>query len=192
MYLLFKKCIFFFPASHVSLLEGIPILDHSSHPWFPSVPFARIIRIKELHPWSTIFFTHGIHVGKPFKSIDESEKKIVVFTGVHFINEKFCWNKTIHMIDIIEWFIFYSFSLKLLRIVSQLSVLKPSSDFSGSTLIYWGIKFDKIWRYDFSQKPPIAGALCKPQNVIQSIIPLEGIFVRFPMSIDVSDIDWYQ
>ena len=127
------------------------------------------------------FFTHGIHVGKPFKSIDEFEKQIIVFIGLHFVNEKFCWNKTIHIIYFIEWSVFYSFSLKLLRIVSQLSVLKPFSDFSGSTLIYWGIKFDKIWRCDFSQKPPVLGAHCKPQNVIQSIIPLEGIFVRFPM-----------
>lgn len=129
------------------------------------------------HPWNSRWETFQI-----YRWI--RKKKIVVFIDVHFINEKFCWNKRIHIIDIIECSISYSFSLKLetiLRNVSQLSVLKPFSDSSGSTLIYWGIKFDKIWRCDFSQKPPVVGAHCKPQNVIQSIIPLEGIFVRFPM-----------
>ena len=124
------------------------------------------------HPWNSRWETFQI-----YRWI--RKKKIVVFIGLHFINKQFCWNKTIHIIYFIEWSVFYSFSLKLLRIVSQLSVLKPFSDFSGSTLMYWGIKFDKIWRCDFSQKPPFAGAHCKPQNVIQSIIPLEGILFNF-------------
>lgn len=137
-YLLLKKCIFFQP---VMLLYWrlfpfqitAPIHDfHRSLSRGSSESKSSILSSRFVSPME---FT----LGNLSNLQMNPKKKIVVFIDVHFINEKFCWNKRIHIIDIIECSISYSFSLKLetiLRNVSQLSVLKPFSDSSGSTLIY--------------------------------------------------------